>query len=94
MIETLGIYELRNYARAVGVRSPSTKRRQQLLDEIEEIESGKSKPCRLRLGRKPKEFGKDKFPSEIACMQTVLQKYEILSMGIKELYEKVKQLDK
>lgn len=42
-IENLGIYDLRNYARSVGVSSPTTKKREVLICEIYEILSGKKR---------------------------------------------------
>lgn len=53
--ENYTIYELRNYARQVGVKSPTTKKRQDLLCEIEKINKGeiipltnnkKGRPCK------------------------------------------------
>lgn len=53
--ENYTIYELRNYARQIGVKSPTTKKRQDLLCEIEKINKGeiipltnnkKGRPCK------------------------------------------------
>lgn len=53
--ENYTIYELRNYARQIGVKSPTTKKRQDLLCEIEKINNGeiipftnnkKGRPCK------------------------------------------------
>lgn len=43
-IYNLRIYELRDYARIVGVQAPTTKVREQLINEIEAINAGKQQP--------------------------------------------------
>ena len=40
ILNTLGIYELRELARSIGVSSPTTKKREQLCTEILDISSG------------------------------------------------------
>jgi len=92
-MNNLGIYELRNYARAIGVHSPTTKKRQQLLNEISAIEKGTLNPVTKLLGRKPRVSDREKILDEIACLKNAMLKYEILATGIKDLYEKVKRLD-
>lgn len=42
----LGIYELRSLAREVGVKSPTTKKREQLVEQIKAISSGELKPIK------------------------------------------------
>lgn len=43
-LEDLSIYELRDVARNVGVQSPSSKKKDTLIQEIKDIISGKQKP--------------------------------------------------
>lgn len=51
----MGIYELRNYAREVGVNSPTTLKRNDLIDAIIAIKNGEVEPVKgLTRGRKPK----------------------------------------
>lgn len=55
-LNELGIFELRNLARSLGVKSPTTLRRNELISEIEMVFSGK-KPRYVRTtrqGRPPK----------------------------------------
>ena len=55
-IDKLGVYELRELARTLGVASPTTKKIKQLKEEILKIYSGEIKvePTGKRLGRPPK----------------------------------------
>lgn len=54
-IEMMGIYELRTLARNVGVPSPTTLKRQQLLDSISEIMDGLKEASPIKkVGRPPK----------------------------------------
>lgn len=51
-LDNLGIHELRTLARSVGVKSPTSKKRQVLLDEIRSIRAGETKPhFNTRFGR-------------------------------------------
>lgn len=55
----MGIYELRNYARELGVNSPTTLKRQELISAIKDVKNGVVEPVKgLTRGRKPK--NKDK----------------------------------
>ena len=50
--ERFGIYDLRTIARRLGVHSPTTKKKKQLIEEIKKIKSGKLKPVELsKVGR-------------------------------------------
>lgn len=54
-LNNLGIYELRELARKVGVASPTTKKREELEHEILEINSGNMAPAKTsKRGRPPK----------------------------------------
>ncbi len=59
LYESLGIYDLRNVAREKGVKSPTTKKRQELIDEILKIDRGEQEP-HVKRGRgrpeKPRVF--------------------------------------
>lgn len=50
-IEDLGIYELRVLARQVGVKSPTSKKREELLAAIKNIIEGKEDPYKRKDGR-------------------------------------------
>ena len=45
---------LRDYGRKCGVKSPTSKSKEQLIKEIIEIENGDKDPTKSNLGRKPK----------------------------------------
>ena len=59
-LSNLGIYELRELARQVGVKSPTTKLRSELCDTILKIKSGEIQPnvVNLKKGRPPKSINK------------------------------------
>lgn len=52
-VSNLRIYELRDYARKIGVKSPTTKVKKQLISEINLINSNQLKPHKTTKGRKP-----------------------------------------
>ena len=52
-VKNMRIYELRDFARKVGVQSPTSKKKDVLIKEIEAIMSGKAKPHKTVKGRKP-----------------------------------------
>ena len=43
-LDKLGIYDLRSLARKVGVNSPTSKKKEKLIEEIKSIQSGSQKP--------------------------------------------------
>ena len=51
--EKLGIYDLRNAARELGVERPTTLKKSELIAQIEKIKSGEKEPCFSTLGRYP-----------------------------------------
>lgn len=55
-LESLGIFDLRNYARLLGVKSPTQLKRPELLKQISEGKSNGAMPdaTRPRKGRTPK----------------------------------------
>lgn len=53
-LSNMRIYELRDYARNVGVKSPTTKLKDELIKEINEILEGKAEPKTNNKGRRPK----------------------------------------
>ena len=59
-LDKLGIYELRTLAREVGVYSPTTLKKNELMDQILNIVSGKEKPYvnLEKRGRPPKEMSR------------------------------------
>lgn len=60
VLENLGIYELRELARSLGVSSPTTKKRKELCDSILKISKGEQKGeiKKSNKGRPPKSVGK------------------------------------
>ena len=56
-IDAMGVYELRSLARSFGVSSPTTKRVDQLKEEIKKIANGESEPAKASTrGRPPKKL--------------------------------------
>ena len=80
-LEKLGIYELRTKARNVGVKAPTMKKREVLIDEILKIENGEIAPTKTKMGRPPKNvfiLGND--IDKIIMEKTLIpQNYEKLS---------------
>lgn len=82
ILNTLGIYELRELARSIGVSSPTTKKREQLCTEILDISSGavKVEAKRNKKGRPPKTITKittmvkDYIPPEILKLQKPIER--------------------
>lgn len=54
----LGIYELRNVAREIGVKRPTTFKKADLIEQIEQIETGELKPYvkKTKQGRPAKQI--------------------------------------
>lgn len=52
-VTNMRIYELRDYARKIGVKSPTSKTKSTLINEINLINEGKLKPFNTVKGRKP-----------------------------------------
>lgn len=52
-VTNMRIYELRDYARKIGVQSPTSKTKKQLVDEINLINTGALKPHKTIKGRRP-----------------------------------------
>ena len=77
LLDSLGIYELRELARSIGVVSPTTKKREELCREIIKISSGEIKVNQpiTKKGRPPKTITKisnivkDYIPDEILKLQ-------------------------
>ena len=57
-LEDLGIYQLRELAREIGVHLPTTMRKGDLIQKIREIASGEAQPfvATTKKGRPPKQF--------------------------------------
>ena len=60
-LNDLSIFALRELARRTGVNSPTSKKKQQLIDDIIAIKNGVKKPhiAKTKQGRPPKTFGYD-----------------------------------
>ena len=60
-LNELSIFALRELARRTGVNSPTSKKKQQLIDDIIAINNGVKKPHipKTKQGRPPKTFGYD-----------------------------------
>lgn len=54
-LEKLGIFELRNFAREIGVHSPTTLKKNELVEKVMRIVNGIDEPCEItKQGRPPK----------------------------------------
>lgn len=81
ILNSLGIYELRELARSIGVSSPTTKKREELCNEILKISSGEQKVLHniSKRGRPPKtitkisKIVKDFIPEEILKLQKPIE---------------------
>lgn len=57
-LESLGIHELRIKGRSVGVKSPASKKKEELIDDILSIEEGRVSAHKTNRGRPPKGFNR------------------------------------
>ena len=77
LLKKMGIYELRELARQVGVESPTTKKRAELCEQILKICSGEIQPSHAAVnkGRPPKSISRvlglveDIFPKELLTLK-------------------------
>ena len=77
LLKKMGIYELRELARQVGVESPTTKKRAQLCEQILKISSGEVRPSHSSIskGRPPKSVSRvlglveEIFPKELLTIR-------------------------
>lgn len=87
LLKKMGIYELRELARQVGVESPTTKKRAELCEQILKISSGEIKPSHssVNKGRPPKSISRvlglveDIFPKELLTVKPERPKEPVLS---------------
>lgn len=86
--ENMGIYDLRNYARHVGVKSPTTLKRDELIQKINEIIEGNApKETLTKKGRPPKHKADSKFmldliiPDNLFCAPNN-EEYKSFDVGI------------
>ena len=56
-LDSFGIHELRKMGREYGVKSPASKRKEDLIEDILAISSGAKQAYRTNMGRKPKAMG-------------------------------------
>jgi len=73
-----GIYELRNIAREKGVKSPTTKKREILIEEIIKLDCGKIKPYikKTKQGRPCKQNSKIDYNKLLEDKKFYIQKEE------------------
>ncbi len=88
-VNNMRIYELRDFARKVGVKSPTSKTKGQLIKEIGLIKSGQMQPYKTKKGRKPlSSFALDEKNKEF--LTTELKKLnKTLEKNIKALIQKI-----
>lgn len=88
-LENLSIFELRDFARKIGVFNPTVLKKKDLISAIQDIQSGKTKPhiSKTKQGRPPKEIGRlvNIFvPDDVMNIPTMQEKkYEIKEIPTK-----------
>lgn len=90
-LEKYSIYELRQIARSMGVKSPTTKKHSQLIDEIKKIQNKEIAPIKTTKGRPAKVLNND-FSNKVLRENEIIQQYK--SDIKKHLEEIQKTLDK
>ena len=100
----MDIHALRNIAREVGVKAPTTLKKKELIDEILQMESGNQQPCiPTKKGRPPKSNGAnqkfeiEKIVDEKSINETVMElksntKKEFIACILKEIEKKLMAL--
>ena len=93
-LQKLSVYDLRNVAREIGVKAPTTLTKQALIEEILQIESGKKQPSApTKRGRPIKNYidnNADKILSDIREKQAI--KKQIIDCILKEIEEKLYEI--
>ena len=92
----MDIHALRNIARAVGVKAPTTLKKKALIDGILQMESGNQQPCiPTKKGRPPKSNGANqKFEIEKIVDENAMDlknnmKKEFIACILKEIEKKL-----
>ncbi len=75
-LNSLGIHDLRNYARSQGVKSPTTLKKDDLIDTIIKVKNKEIEPSTSKMGRRPKVLANFSF-SQINKDETFSGIYEI-----------------
>jgi len=79
-LENLSIFELRDFARKIGVFNPTVLKKNDLISAIQDVQSGKVKPhvSKTKQGRPPKEIGRLVsifVPGEVMDIPTMQEKF-------------------
>lgn len=88
-LESLSIFELRDFARKIGVFNPTVLKKNDLITAIQDVQSGKVEPhiAKTKQGRPPKEIGRLAsifMPAEVTNIPTVEEKrYEHVEEPLK-----------
>ncbi len=89
--ENMGIYDLRNYARIVGVKAPTTLKRDELIEKINQILEGNAPKYEItKKGRPPRHKANDEFmldimlPSNLFVPLNLDYKYKTISSSSTE----------
>jgi hypothetical protein len=89
-LEKKRLMDLRVYGRAVGVKSPSSLRKEDLIDKIIAIESGKLQPTKITRGRK---LGEKLDLGDInIALSSPEEKYEINSQELYKLFSPLEKI--
>ena len=82
-LKEISVYSLRNLARQIGVKSPSTLNKDALIDEIIEIKSGRKEPYFSSKSGRP--------TKAIANLEDLDKKESLLSFNKVEFQKEIKQ---
>ena len=83
-LDVLGVHELRDIARNLGVKAPTTKKRDQLVDEILKIRSGELVGVTSKMGRPPKKHG-----GSLSSLTSFLSQKAAVNLG----YENIESVE-
>ena len=90
-LNALGVHELRAIARTLGVKAPTTKKRDQLVEEILKIKRGEQVGIKSKMGRPPKnhQTGFAKISELMSNKSTVDMVYDRQNIEISKFSDKV-----
>ena len=92
-LEKLSIYALRNIAREIGVKAPTTLTKQTIIEEILQIESGKKQPCaQSKRGRPGKYCFENKGDEILLGLREKAVKKQIIDSILKEIERKLYEI--
>ena len=86
-LEEYSIYELRQIARSMGVKAPTTKKHSELIDEIKKIQNKEIAPIKTTKGRPAKTYN-------IELCKKTLQENEIIQLNKTDIKKHLEEIQK